>query len=203
VVSGAWDHTLRVWDLATGETKMTLQGHTSWVTAVVVTPDGRHVVSGSADHTVRVWDLATGQTKTTLQGHTNAVVVTPDSRHVVSGSAGHTLRVWDLVTGQTKTTLQGHTSWITAVLITPDGRRVVSGSADHTLRVWDLKDGKEVLMFTVDGEVSACAAAQDNRTIVAGDDFGGLHFLRIVEADETKPAIGDTKIWLLQQNEPS
>ena len=203
VVSGSWDNTLRVWDLATGQTKMTLQGHTSWVTAVVVTPDGRHVVSGSADHTVRVWDLATGQTKTTLQGHTNAVVLTPDSRDVVSGSAGHTLRVWDLVTGQTKTTLQGHTSWVTAVIITPDGRHVVSGSADHTLRVWDLKDGKEVLMFTVDGEVSACAAAQDKRTIVAGDDFGGLHFLRIVEADETKPAIGDTKIWLLQQNEPS
>src|SRR5271165_1997137 len=198
VVSGSWDNTLRVWDLATGQTKTTLQGHTSWVTAVVVTPDGRHVVSGSADHTVRVWDLATGQTKTTLQGHTNAVVVTPDGRYVVSDSADHTLRIWDLVTGQTKTTLEGHTSWVTAVLVTPDGRYVVSGSADQTLRLWDLKDGKEILTFTLDGEVSACMAARDNRTIVAGDDLGGLHFLQIVEADETRPAIGDTKIPLLE-----
>jgi WD40 repeat protein len=63
---------------------------------------------------------------------------------------------------------------------------VVSGSADHTLRVWDLKDGKEILTFTVDGDVTACTVTQDNRTIIAGDSFGRLHFLRLVEADETK-----------------
>jgi WD40 repeat protein len=63
----------------------TLPGHTSSVTAVAVTPDGRHVVSGSWDKTLRVWDLATGETKTMLQGHTdgvNAVAATPDGRHV-------------------------------------------------------------------------------------------------------------------------
>jgi hypothetical protein len=62
--------------------------------------------------------------------------------------------------------------------VTPDGRHVVFGSGDHTLRVWDLKDGKEILTFTVDGHVTTCVASQDNRTIVAGDDFGRLHFLR-------------------------
>ena len=243
-VSGSWDNTLRVWDLATGETKTTLQGHTARVCAVAVTPDGRCAVSGSADNTLRVWNLATGETKTTLQGHRarsvpwqshpmvatwspapgttrcafgtwrrgkpkrrsrairagHAVVVTPDGRHVVSGSADHTLRVWDLATGETKTTLQGHTSWVNAVAVTPDGRHVVSGSADNTLRVWDLKDGEEILTFTGDGEVSACIAAQDNRTIVAGDDFGRLHFLRIVEADETKPSPCEVKIPLLSNS---
>jgi WD40 repeat protein len=57
VVSGSYDKTLRVWDLATGQTKMTLRGHTSDVEAVAVTPDGRHVVSVSNDETLRVWDL--------------------------------------------------------------------------------------------------------------------------------------------------
>jgi NB-ARC domain/TIR domain/APAF-1 helical domain/WD domain, G-beta repeat len=131
----------------------------------------------------------------TLQGHTSrvsAVAVTPDGRHAVSGSYDTTLRVWDLATGETKTTLQGHTGWVHAVAVTPDGRHVVSGSDDNTLRVWDLKDEKEILTFTVDGQVTACIVAQDNRTIVAGDGFGRLHFLRLVAADKTKPAIGDT-----------
>ena len=204
VSGGLWDKTLRVWDLTTGEIKTTLKGHTDSVNAVAVTPDGHHVVSGSDDKTLRVWDLTTGKTKTTLKGHTdkvNAVAVTPDGRHVVSGSADTTLRVWDLATGETKTTLKGHTDSVKAVAVTPDGRHVISGSSDDTLRVWDLKDGKEILTFTVDGKVTACIAAQDNRTIVAGDSLGRVHFLRLVEADETKPAIGETKIQLLHRKE--
>jgi WD40 repeat protein len=130
------------------------------------------------------------------EGHTrpvHAVAVTRDGRHAVSGSMDKTLRVWDLATGETKTTLQGHTGWVNAVAVTPDDRHVVSGSSDKTLRVWDLKDGKEILTFTLDldAAVTAYIVAQDNRTIVAGDQSGRLHFLRIVEADETKSPIGE------------
>jgi hypothetical protein len=65
----------------------TLQGHTSWVNAVAVTPDGRRAVSGSRDNTLKVWDLESGQELATLQGHTDgvkAVAVTPDGRRAVS-----------------------------------------------------------------------------------------------------------------------
>jgi WD40 repeat protein len=117
------------------------------------------------------------------------------------GDGDNTLRVWDLATGETKTTLQGHTGSVYAVAVTPDSRYVVSGSYDNTLRVWDLKNGKEILTFTVDGGMTACIAARDNWTIVAGDGFGRLHFLRLIEADETKTVIGDTKIQLLHRNE--
>ncbi len=70
VVSGSEDNTLRVWDLASGETVRTLSGHTDAVMAVAVTPDGRQAVSGSGDKTLRVWDLASGETVRTLSGHT-------------------------------------------------------------------------------------------------------------------------------------
>ena len=154
---------------------------------MAVTPDGRYVVSGSYDRTLRVWELATGETKRTLQGHTRevrAVAVTPDGRYVVSGSWDKTLRVWDLATGETKRTLQGHTGEVSALAVTSDGRYVVSCSwHDRTLRVWDLKDGNEPITFTVDGNVTTCVAAQDSRTIVAGDTFGRLHFLRLERVD--------------------
>ena len=172
VVSDSYDHTVRVWDLATGETITTLQGHTDSVKAVAVTPDGRHVVSGSDDHTLRVWDLATGKTKTTLQGHTGpvtAVAVTPDGRHVVSGSRDHTLRVWDLANGETITRLRGHAGSVEAVAVTPDGRCVVSGSEDKTLRVWDLATGETIR--TLQGhtsDVTAVAVTPDGRHAVSG-----------------------------------
>ena len=67
----------------------TLAGHTGWVSAVAVTPDGTRVVSGSMDTTLKVWDLASGRLLATLAGHTDwihAVAVTPDGTRVVSGA---------------------------------------------------------------------------------------------------------------------
>jgi hypothetical protein len=80
---------------------------------------------------------------------------------------------------------------------------VVSGSADNTLRVWDLKDGKEMLAFIGESEVFSCDVAPDGQTIVAGDALGRVHFLQIVEADERKHSIGDTKIQLLHHERQS
>ena len=43
----------RVWDLATGECKQVLKGHTDQVWSVGMTPDGKTAISGSMDKTVR------------------------------------------------------------------------------------------------------------------------------------------------------
>ena len=42
-----------MWDLASGEVKCTLEGHTKWVASVAISPDNKTVVSGSFDNTVR------------------------------------------------------------------------------------------------------------------------------------------------------
>ena len=69
-MSGSDDWTLWLWDLGTGQTIRALQGHTSSVAAVAVTPDGRRAVSASYDHTLRLWELESGQAIRTLEGHT-------------------------------------------------------------------------------------------------------------------------------------
>ena len=42
-----------MWELATGECKSTLEGHTDMVFSEAITPDGKSIVSGSEDKTVR------------------------------------------------------------------------------------------------------------------------------------------------------
>lgn len=59
----------------------TLEGHTSLVTSVVYSPDGKTLASSSYDGTIKIWDISTGKPIKTLTGHTdkvNSVVYSPE-----------------------------------------------------------------------------------------------------------------------------
>jgi WD40 repeat protein len=140
------DYTIRLWDVATGQERATLQGHTEAVCSVAYSPDGKTLASGSGDGTIRLWDVATGQGRATLQGHPKAVcsvAYSPDGRTLASGSTDHTIRLWDAATGQERATLTGHEHEVSSVAYSPDGETLASGSYDGTIRLWDVATGQE------------------------------------------------------------
>ena len=97
-VSGSFDKTLKVWELASGQAVRMLAGHEGAVNAVAVTPDGRYAVSGSSDQTLRVWELANGRTLTSFYGDSaiQCCAVSPDGRTIVAGEGSgrvHFLRL--------------------------------------------------------------------------------------------------------------
>lgn len=84
---------LRIWDIATGDTLLTLLGHGSAVSGVAWMPDGRSVLSaGAKDGSLRLWDLESGaelQRFTEHQGFVWRVAFSPDGRHALSGAMDH------------------------------------------------------------------------------------------------------------------
>ena len=44
-------------------------GHSSWVNAVAISPDGKYIVSGSNDKSIKVWDLLSGREMHTFEGN--------------------------------------------------------------------------------------------------------------------------------------
>ncbi len=165
VLSGSDDHTLKVWDAATGEELLTLVGHRDGVRSCAWSPDGMLVVSGSCDKTLKVWDSRTGEELRKLEGHrgkVNSCAWSPNGTQVLSGSDDHSLKVWDAATGEELRTLVGHGEWVSSCAWSPDGMLVVSGSGDETMRVWNAGTGMELRTFEGHhSDVTACAWSPD------------------------------------------
>ncbi|WP_457519315.1 WD40 repeat domain-containing protein [Streptomyces sp. TE33382] len=180
VVTGSDDRTVRVWDLATGESLGEPFLHGSAVLAVAVgAVNGLAVaLAGGEDGVVRVWDVATGrQAGKPFTGHTSGVdavtVVSGTTLAVTGSTADETVLVWDLATGEEIDGLfTGHDDWVSAVAVTVEDGRVlaVTGHDEGVARVWrvDMRDSwrEGQLLTRHDGPVHAVAVA-DGGSIAA------------------------------------
>jgi WD40 repeat protein/serine/threonine protein kinase len=152
----------------------TFEGHSSWVHAVALTPDGRFAVSGSGDGTLRGWDLESNRSVPNFARHKapiRAVAITPDCSRVVSASDDCTLRVWDMKRGRLLRSLKGHSGAVSLVKITSGGCRAISASSDGTLRIWDLQSGQSRPLEGHANRINAVAVTPDEtRAVSASSD---------------------------------
>ena len=68
LASGSEDWTIKLWDVASGELKATLEEHEGCVSSVTFSPDGLTLASGGYDNKIKLWDVVTGELKARL-GH--------------------------------------------------------------------------------------------------------------------------------------
>lgn len=181
-VSSSKDGTVRLWDLGTGEPLRVWRSSGTQTYALALTADGRRVVSVSGDGTIEFWDASSDTRAATAPGHTGPVTdlfVSDDGARLfsASGYGDATIRVWPLDGTTPDTVLRGHTAYVVRVVPLPGGR-IVSASLDGTVRVWDMDSGTEVAAFTADSHVYCCAA-HPSGVIVADEDSGHVHVLRL------------------------
>ena len=67
LATGGYDRTVRLWDVATGQERMTLKCHTTPVLGVAFAADGTILATGSEDGTVRLWRAATDEEASRLR----------------------------------------------------------------------------------------------------------------------------------------
>lgn len=190
LLAGAGEHTLKVWELASGKflgAFGAFQERASWVRALAVTPDGRRILSAGIDKSIKAWDLRTGKEIGLLRGHTDkigALCVSSDGRAAISGSEDTSIKFWNLENYRELFALQGHQGAVRSLTLTPDGMKLVSVADDRTLKVWDTVARKCLATYMADDKLLACAVTPDAHMILAGGVTGRVHFLRLQMAEE-------------------
>ncbi|KAH8676361.1 WD40-repeat-containing domain protein [Xylariales sp. PMI_506] len=149
--SGAGDRTIKIWDLATGNLRLTLTGHISTVRGLAVSPRHPYLFSCGEDKMVKCWDLETNKVIRHYHGHLSGVYTLslhPTLDVLVTGGRDGVARVWDMRTRSNVHVLSGHKGTVADVKCQAADPQVISASLDSTVRLWDLAAGKTMGVLT-------------------------------------------------------
>ncbi|XP_022910625.1 pleiotropic regulator 1 [Onthophagus taurus] len=149
--TGAADRIIKIWDLATGQLKVSLTGHVSTVRGLAVSSRHPYLFSCGEDRQVKCWDLEYNKVIRHYHGHLSAVYslsLHPTIDVLLTAGRDSTARVWDMRTKANVHTLTGHTHTVASVITQSSEPQVITGSHDTTIRLWDLAAGKSICTLT-------------------------------------------------------
>ncbi|MFF0445141.1 helix-turn-helix domain-containing protein [Streptomyces sp. NPDC004609] len=175
------DQALMLWDAGGRAPLARLTGHSTWLRAVAVSPDGRTLASGGDDGALVLWNAATRTRAATLKGHEGQIRTlgfSPDGGLVASAGNDRKVRLWDIGAGAgspspaaPRLVLTGHTGMVWSLGFSPDGKLLATSGVDRTVRLWSTATGRQLAVFTGHSDsVDAVAFSPDGRTLASGSE---------------------------------
>ncbi|HVO70244.1 MAG TPA: hypothetical protein VMT24_09370, partial [Aggregatilineaceae bacterium] len=151
-----------------------LSGHSSPVSSVACSLDGRFLASGDWNGLVKLWNASTDieiYTFRSASNRVNSVAFSPDGTRLAAGGQDTVIRWWNLATGTEMTSLTGPTRAVNAVGFSPVGNLVAAASDDGTVYLWDATTGDlKALLSGHTSYATSLAFSPDGKTLAAGGE---------------------------------
>jgi WD40 repeat protein/serine/threonine protein kinase len=159
IASTGSDGALRVWDSATGEQLLNLQGTLEDVFFPAYSSNGEWLAAANRDGGVSIWDARSGQElyhfSSESKGYTT-VAFSPDGSKLAAAGAAGTATLWDTAAGKQLSTFDNK-SQIMRLIYDPDGQRLKSFDVDGYVIGWDANASSQNPLYTEETSKRVCA----------------------------------------------
>ena len=169
---------IRLWDPVSGKSLGDLKGHTSWITDLVFSKDGRWLYSSSGDQTIRVWDVEQRQCLTTVRGCNHEVLglaLSPDGSTLASACKDGVVALWNAIPEQKEEMPRRiPLDEFAYFAFSPDSRELAVPQAG-TVSLYDLTTyQKPEQIPELDPNVAVVAYSPDGALLVSGSKKGEI-----------------------------
>ena len=181
IASGAYDHAIRLWDVATGKQIIKITEGVRGTQGIAFIDGGKTIVAGGYGEDLTLWNVKTGARSLKLPDQDDftpgCLAVSPRNGIVVAGSGTGSKRhlvVWDLATRRKKFEVTGEAEQMRQVSVSGDGAIIAAVGCDYKIRLFSAESGAEIPGYKpVSGESGAAVQLSPYGNIAAY----GLNYL--------------------------
>ncbi|XP_042472863.1 autophagy-related protein 16-like [Zingiber officinale] len=181
LVSAAYDHTIKVWDLMKGYCTNTIISQSN-CNALSYSLDGLTFCSGHVDGNLRIWDSRMGKTISEVAAHSQAVTsvcVSQSGNLVLTSGRDNLHNLFDLRTLEVCGTFRASgnrvaSNWSRSC-ISADENCIAAGSADGSVHIWSrVKDNGLSILEGHSSPVVSCSWSGLGKALASADRNGNL-----------------------------
>jgi polar amino acid transport system permease protein len=145
VAAGAYDGTVRLFDIQNDWAMTTLSGHSAPVISVALDPEGSTLVSVGRDGEIRLWNVARGQAQRVLDagGPVGAAALAADGSVLAAVREDGAVVLFTLASGEMLRSIGPNENTKLAVALSSDGT-LVAADDGAGIRIWDVRTGEPV-----------------------------------------------------------
>ncbi|ETO19121.1 G-protein beta WD-40 repeats containing protein [Reticulomyxa filosa] len=171
VISGSDDHTVRIWDIASGQQIQIFHTPNSLSGIAKFSPDGNIIALYSWNITNQFLDVKTGKEVRLLNGNFGrayAMDFSPDGKNIAIGLHDGVVQLWNVKNGKEIISSYSHSESVRDVNFSSDNKMLVSCSDDTTISVLDVKSCKILIKLKGHSHsVLSVKFSPDNKFVVS------------------------------------
>ena len=175
LLSGGYDQTARLWDVASRKEVRRFNGLTGAVTALTFSPDGKQIGIGGENGSVCIWRLTQTIADLCFYEQKQGILslnFSPDGKTIATGGEDKTLRIYDLLQKRQIRSTQAHEDMVESVQFAPDGKSILTVGLDRKACTWGTTNLSVRCVQRKWGEIwSASFSPDGSKFVTGGNDF--------------------------------